>query len=88
MENRNRRELSLPTTTPLPDIGLLVELGGQRRKEIRHLKQGDGPLAWQIEAAVASWREGLGIPPDVEVVPVVLLYRQVKPDYVVMAVHR
>jgi hypothetical protein len=85
MENRNRRELSLPAATPLPNIGLLVELGRQSRKEIGHLKQGDGTLTWQIEAAVTSCREKLGIDTDVEIVPVVLLYRQVEPDYVVIA---
>jgi hypothetical protein len=84
MEGRNCRKLSLPTATPLPDIRLLVELGQRRRKEIKHLKRGDGPLTWQIEAAVTSWRVERGIDADVEVVPVVLLYRQPEPDYVVV----
>jgi hypothetical protein len=88
MEGHDSRELSLPTATPLPNIGLLVEVGRQRRKEIRHLKLGDGPLAWQVEAAVASWREDSGVDADVEVVPVVLLYRQVEPDFVVVTAHR
>jgi hypothetical protein len=87
MENRNGRPLSLRTATPLPKIGLLIELGRQRRKEIRHLKQGAGTLKWQIEAAATSWREEFGIDADMEVVPVVLLYRQVEPDYVVIPTH-
>jgi hypothetical protein len=87
MEGRNSRELSLPTATPLPNTGLLIELGRQRRKEIRQFKVGDGPLAWQVEAAVTSWCEERGIAPDVEVVPVVLFYRQVEPDYVVVTAH-
>jgi hypothetical protein len=84
MENRNDRELSLPSATPLPNIGLLIELGRQRRKEITRLKQGEGTLARQIEAAAISWREKFGINADMEVVPVVLLYRQIEPDYVVI----
>jgi hypothetical protein len=87
MENRNGGALSLPTATPLPKIGLLIELGRQRRKEIRHLKQGESTLKWQIEAAATSWREEFGIDADMEVVPVVLLYRQVEADYVVIPTH-
>jgi hypothetical protein len=85
MESRNCREVSVLMSTPLPNIGLLVELGGQRRKEIKRLEQGDGPLTRQIEAAVTSSREALGIDIDAEVVPVVLLYREAEPDYVVVA---
>jgi hypothetical protein len=85
MEGHNFPETSLPTVTPLPNIGLLVELGRQRGKEIRQLKEGDGPLTWQIEAAVTSWRKELGINADAEVVPVVLLYRELEKDYVVIA---
>jgi hypothetical protein len=86
MESRGYRELSLPTTTPLP-TGLLVELGLQRREEISRLRQADGPLTRQIEAVVTSWCEQLKTNPDAEVVPVVLLYRLAEPDYVVIAAH-
>jgi hypothetical protein len=45
------------------------------------------PLAWQVEAAVASWRKERGIDANVEVVPVVLLYRQAELDLVVVTAH-
>ncbi len=80
------REHCLPVATPLPNRGLVIELGQQERREIRRFKHGDGTLAWQVEAILESWREGLGLGADVEVVPVVLLYRQAQPDYVVVTV--
>jgi hypothetical protein len=85
MESQGYRELL--TTAPLPSSGLLVELGRQRRKEISRLRQADGPLTRQIEAAVTSWREQLKINLEAEVVPVVLLYRLTEPDYVIIAAH-
>jgi hypothetical protein len=80
------REHCLPVATPLPDSGLVIELGQQERREIRRFKRGDGTLAWQVEAILESWREGLGLGAEVEIVPVVLLYRQAEPDYVVVTV--
>jgi hypothetical protein len=80
------REQCLPVATPLPDMGLLIESGQQERKEIRRFKHGGGTLAWQVEAILESWREGIGLGADVEVVPVVVLYRQAEPDYVVVTV--
>src|ERR1700745_4043240 len=91
MKARNLSEEFFPKTTLLPDIGLLVEFGEQQRETMESLKQGEGPLAWQIEEIVASWRERLELgaaevgAADVEVVPVVLLYRRATPDYVVVA---
>jgi hypothetical protein len=67
-----------------PDLGLLVELGPQRRKEIKRLKRGEGALTRRIVAAVEQQRQQLGIDPAAEIVPVVLLYRQDRPDYVVI----
>jgi hypothetical protein len=84
MENRNCRALCLPSATPLPNTGLLIELGTQPRKQIKRLKHGDGALTHQIQAAVNSSREELGIDVDTEIVPVVLLYRHDEPDYVVV----
>jgi hypothetical protein len=86
MKAHNLSEEFFPRTTLLPDTGLLVELGEQHRETMASLKRGEGPLAWQIEEIVASWRERLELGgADVEVVPVVLLYRRVAPDYVVIA---
>jgi hypothetical protein len=72
------------TTARLPNVGLVVELGPQRRKQIKRLKRGEGALAQQIQGAVDQRREELGIDVDAEIVPVVLLYRHDEPDYVVI----
>jgi hypothetical protein len=85
MKAHSLSEEFFPRTTLLPDIGLLVELGPQHRETMASLKRGEGPLGWQIEEIVASWRERLELGgADVEVVPVVLLYRRAEPDYVVV----
>lgn len=80
MEDRER-EFPAPVTTPLPNVGLVVDLGGQRRKEIKRLKRGEGALAQHIQAALEEARRSLGIDDETEVVPVVLLYREPSPDY-------
>jgi hypothetical protein len=85
MEGCNWSELSLPTAASPPNIGLLVELDRQDPEEISRLKRGDGPLARQIQTAVTSLSEGLGIEAGAQVIPVILLYRQAKSDYVVIA---
>jgi hypothetical protein len=86
MEARNLSGEFFPKTTLLPGIGLLVEFGEQHRETMASLKQGEGPLAWQIEEIVASWRDRLELGgADAEVVPVVLIYRKAEPDYVVIA---
>ena len=62
--------------TRLPDSGFMLDLGPQRRRDIKQLKRGDGPLAHEIETAVQRARGELGINPAAEIVPVVLLYRR------------
>ena len=74
MDKAERRELCLPVATALENIGLLVDLGQQPRKQIKRLKRGDGPLSYQIQAAVASSREQLNVDGDTEIIPVILLY--------------
>jgi hypothetical protein len=74
----------LPTAARLPNIGLLIELGRQRRKQIKRLKRGNGALTEQIQAAVNTAREELGIDDEAEIVPVVLLYRHDEPEYTVV----
>jgi hypothetical protein len=74
-------ELPAPATTPVPNIGLVVDLGGQRRKAIKRLKRGEGALAQHIQAAAEEARRSLGIDDQTVVVPVVLLYHEPKPDY-------
>jgi hypothetical protein len=62
--------------TRLPESGFMLDLGSQRRRDIKQLKRGDGPLAHEIATAVQRAREELGINPAAELVPVVLLYRR------------
>src|SRR5262245_32545 len=62
--------------TRLPDSGFMLDLGPQRRRDIKQLRRGDGPLAHEIETAVQRARGGLGINPAAEIVPIVLLYRR------------
>jgi len=76
--------LALPTAARLPNIGLLIELGRQRRKQIKRLKQGSGALTRQIQAAVNHARDELGIAEDADIVPVVLLYRHGTSEYTVV----
>jgi hypothetical protein len=78
----------LPTAARLPNIGLQIELGPQRRKQIKRLKRGTGSLTQQIQATVDRLREELGIDAAAEIVPVVLLYRRDQPDYVVITLDR
>jgi hypothetical protein len=78
----------LPTAARLPNIGLLIELGRQRRKQIKRLKRGTGSLMQQIQVTVDRLREELGINAAAEIVPVVLLYRRDQPDYVVITLDR
>jgi hypothetical protein len=85
MEERDP-EFPAPTPTPLPNVGLVIDLGKQPRKAIRRLKRGEGALAEHIQAAVEDARRSLCIGEEVEVVPVVLLYHEPKPDYRVTSV--
>jgi hypothetical protein len=59
-----------------PDRGLLIDLGRQSRSRIKRFKRGRGRLARQITQAVTEACDGLGIDPQAEVVPVVILYRR------------
>lgn len=66
--------LSLPVLSPLPNVGLMVDVGRQRRKHIKRLKRGMGRISTQVEAAADEARGELRIGPDTEIIPVVLLY--------------
>ena len=65
---------SLPVSSPLPNVGLIVDVGWQRRKHIKRLKRGMGRISTQVEAAADEARGELRIGPDTEIIPVVLLY--------------
>ena len=70
----------------LPNAGLLVNLGPQRRKKIARLKEGDGALARHIRRLVDESRNELGLDAAAEVVPVVMVYRHEDSDYSVVVV--
>lgn len=56
---------------------VVVDLGKVKRKSIKALKQGRGPLADEIEDVVAQVRDGLGSAGAGQtIVPVIVLYRQ------------
>ena len=75
-------ELAVATPTPLPNVGLILDAGRQRRKQIKQLRQGRGQIAAQVAAALAQARQELGVGPETEIVPVVLLYRYSDPDII------
>jgi hypothetical protein len=74
-----------PIVAKLPSGGLVLEAGRQSEDQIERLKQGDGDLARQVQAAVSRSRAELGIDPAREIVPIVLLYRRAEPGYAVIA---
>jgi hypothetical protein len=65
---------ALPVLSPLPNVGLIVDVGRQRRKHIKRLKRGMGRISTQVEAVADEARGELRIGPDTEIIPVVLLY--------------
>ena len=84
MEHRDSPQPLLPAATPVPNLGLILDLGRQPRAHIKRLKQADGQLTAQIQAAVEEARKELDIAADKEIVPVVLLY-SIDNDYVVLS---
>ena len=76
MEETDQPELSSASLAQEGDVGLFIELGGQGPAAINRLKRGAGALTQQVHAAVDRWRDELGIDPNTEVVPVVMLYRR------------
>ena len=80
MEDSDQPESS-STPARQGDVGLFIELGGQGPTEIKRFKRGAGALTQQIHAAIDRWRDELGIDPDTEVVPVVMLYRRSSPKW-------
>jgi hypothetical protein len=58
-----------------PGFGFVLDLGCHRRKRIRRLKRGTGRLRTRVDAVVDVARAKFGLTDDIEVVPVVILYR-------------
>jgi hypothetical protein len=88
MDDVETHQPPLPAAVQLPDVGLLFDLGEQRRKAVRKLKYGRGKLARQIREAVDAARAELGIAAEERIVPVVLLYRCPSPAHTVTCVPR
>jgi len=84
MEDDDSPQPLLPAATPVPNLGLILDLGRQPRARIKRLKRADGQLIAQIQAAVEEARKELDIAADKEIVPVVLLY-SIDNDYVVLS---
>ena len=84
MEETRLPELAFARAERLSEAGVLVELGDLRRKQVKRFRRGEGPLAAHIQAAVEQQRQELGIDAAAEIVPVILLYRESKADYVVL----
>jgi hypothetical protein len=76
-------EGSLPALPVLPNVGLIVDAGRQRRKHIKRLRHGIGRIATRVEAAADQARMELRIGPDTEIIPVVLLYELADRDLVI-----
>jgi hypothetical protein len=66
-----------------PNGGLLLDVGRQPRKHIDRLKWGAGPLLERALSAIHEKRGDLGINPTKGIVPVILLYCCVRPEYTV-----
>lgn len=61
-------------TESLPPV--VVDLGKVKRKRIRQLKQGRGPLLDEVDHVVDTVRRNLGDDEAKEILPVVILYRR------------
>jgi hypothetical protein len=60
-----------------PKVPIVVDLGKAKKKQIALLKEGDGPLLRDVQAALNQVRARLGPDGDKkELVPVVLVYRR------------
>jgi hypothetical protein len=82
---------ALPAAVQIPGTGLLVDLGKQSRAEVKELRQGHGRLCEHLAAVVDGARHELGISADVEIIPIVLLYRrddQANGGYTVLKIDR
>ena len=65
----------MPESTAASPI--VIDLGKAKRKRIKQLERGEGPLAEEVRQAVEQVGAGLGAEADGKVlVPVVLLYRR------------
>ena len=60
-------------------VPIVVDLGSRKKKRIKQLKRGEGPLVEEVYEAVEAVLDELGEPEESAgrtIVPVVLLYRR------------
>ena len=55
---------------------LVIDMGKASRKRLRQLKRGRGKLVGKVMGTLDEIREGLGADPEVELLPVVVIYRR------------
>ena len=60
--------------TPQPKPPIVLDLGKIKKKDIKKLKDGEGPLVSKVSAAVTQAQ--LNVPAGKEVIPVVIVYQQ------------
>jgi hypothetical protein len=70
------KETTEPTAAPEEMVPIVIDLGKVRRKRIRQLKRGRGPLVEEAQEVVAELRASLERLEGKEVVPVVIVYRE------------
>jgi hypothetical protein len=69
----------MPTEEKVENVStpIVIDLGKERRKRIRQLKRGCGPLLEEIEEVLEHVKAGLG--PDEQgkqLVPIIMVYRR------------
>jgi uncharacterized protein DUF6200 len=69
---------TVPSLRSSPDVTapIVVDLGGRRRKEIKELKRGEGPLVAEVGDVVEQVRAALAELDGKTLVPVVLVYKK------------
>lgn len=65
-----------PSAVGLGEAGVILDLGRRKRKAVRRLRDGEGPLMDEVEDHVAQLRREGVIGADAEVVIVVASYRR------------
>lgn len=56
---------------------IVIDLGKVKRKQVKRLKRGEGPLVEEVQQVVAGVRERLGAEAEgKELLPVVVLYQR------------
>jgi len=65
-----------PRRSPDVTAPIVVDLGGRRRKEIKELKRGEGPLVAEVGDVVEQVRAALDDLNGTTLVPVVLVYKK------------